>query len=102
MSPKKLPYIDALRGVAILGVILWHCTSFGTNGYPDLFTKVIAEGARGVQLFYVLSAVTLCLSFQRRPTKEKHVLRNYYLRRFFPQSAITKLWCQTSNITSPF
>ncbi len=39
-------------------------------------------GQRGVQLFYVLSAFTLCLSLDSRK-QESYELSNYFLRRFF-------------------
>jgi peptidoglycan/LPS O-acetylase OafA/YrhL len=57
---KRLPYIDVLRGYAILGVILVHTSQ--SCGYGE----VAAFGARGVQLFFVVSAFTLCLSWQSR------------------------------------
>ena len=40
-------------------------------------------GARGVQLFYVASALTLCLSWEFRSRREASPLRNFYLRRWF-------------------
>ena len=45
--------------------------------------QIIAEGARGVQLFYIISALTLFLSFYQRSSLEKYPVRNFYLRRIF-------------------
>lgn len=64
---RKLAYIDALKGYAILGVIIVHSGGF-------------TAGAMGVQLFYVLSAFTLLLSLANR-SGEGWV--NFYIRRFF-------------------
>ncbi len=39
-------------------------------------------GQRGVQLFYIVSAFTLCMSLDRKQN-EHHPLANYFIRRFF-------------------
>jgi peptidoglycan/LPS O-acetylase OafA/YrhL len=58
---KRFAYIDALRGYAVLGVLLTHM------GQEVSFTgNFIAVGARGVQLFFVVSAMTLLLSWRER------------------------------------
>lgn len=44
---------------------------------------LMAAGARGVQLFYIASALTLCSSWDFRATRERHPVRNFYLRRLF-------------------
>jgi exopolysaccharide production protein ExoZ len=75
---RHLDYIDALRGYAILGVIAVHAS----NAVPDLgwAPRLIADqGARGVQLFFVVSALTLMLSWRQR---EDGVLP-FYVRRIF-------------------
>jgi hypothetical protein len=59
-SLKRFAYIDALRGYAILGVILVH-----TSQYSG-FDSQAAFGARGVQLFFVASALTLMFSWHER------------------------------------
>ncbi|UOQ72246.1 acyltransferase family protein [Hymenobacter cellulosilyticus] len=83
--PIKLQYINALRGLAILGVILVHNLELFDADKPMLsrmMTTFISQGARGVQLFFVASAFTLWLSMSRRK-EEKHPTRNFFLRRFF-------------------
>ncbi len=80
---RKLRYIDAIRGIAILSVIAVHTSQHGTNLYPKLIQNLMNEGARGVQLFYVASAFTLFLSYNYRKGKEIHTNRNFYLRRYF-------------------
>ena len=50
-------YIDALRGWAILGVIIVHSSQ--NFELPSILSRLSAAGARGVQLFFVVSALTL-------------------------------------------
>lgn len=80
---NKLEYVDALRGLAILAVILVHCAQYGTNVYPSVIASIMEKGQMGVQLFYVMSALTLFLSYERRLNKEVHPQRNFFIRRFF-------------------
>jgi len=79
---KKYAYIDALRGMAILGVILVH-SSHSVEPAHEKLLWVMREGARGVQLFFVASAITLCMSWMTRSPYEKFPIRNFYIRRFF-------------------
>jgi peptidoglycan/LPS O-acetylase OafA/YrhL len=64
----RIDYIDGLRAVAVLAVILHHVArQTGVSGLPARFVN---EGAHGVDLFFVLSG--FCLAF---PTLVK-VARN--------------------------
>lgn len=75
-------YIDALRGVAIMGVVLIH-TSQWIVPSSELLTLIAAQGSRGVQLFYVASALTLFLSMSKRNVVEDRSVLKYFIRRFF-------------------
>jgi peptidoglycan/LPS O-acetylase OafA/YrhL len=79
---KKYDFIDALRGMAILGVILVH-SSHSVAPTNATLLWFMDEGARGVQLFYVASALTLCMSWVARSSHETFPIRNFYIRRFF-------------------
>src|SRR5450830_1778034 len=79
---KKYDFIDALRGMAILGVILVHSSQSVAPTNATLLW-FMSEGARGVQLFYVASALTLCMSCVARSSHETFPIRNFYIRRFF-------------------
>jgi peptidoglycan/LPS O-acetylase OafA/YrhL len=79
---KKYAFIDALRGMAILGVILVHSSQSVPPTNATLLW-VMREGARGVQLFFVASALTLCMSWTTRSAYENFPVRNFYIRRFF-------------------
>ena len=75
-----LGYIDAVRGLGVLGVLITH--SCGQAGLvTGTLQKFLFKGSGGVQLFYVASAFTLCLSFSGRKT-EAHPTRNFFLRRY--------------------
>ncbi len=79
---KKYDYIDALKGIAILGVLLVHATHLIAPA-SEYFAMVAAEGARGVQLFFFISALTTFFSMQSRIAKEKKPVLNFFIRRFF-------------------
>lgn len=76
----QLGYVDSMRGLAILMVMLVHTA----QQIPNL-SPVVADLAKysqmGVQLFFVTSAYTLCLSFERR-AKEPIKILAFYIRRF--------------------
>lgn len=83
LKMNKLKFIDALRGLAIIGVIVVHTGQHGNTKVPWYISKFVEEGARGVQLFFLASAFTLFLSFNNRVNKEKNATRNFFIRRFF-------------------
>lgn len=83
LKMNKLKFIDALRGLAIIGVIIVHTGQHGNTKLPWYISKFVEEGARGVQLFFLASAFTLFLSFNNRVNKEKNATRNFFIRRFF-------------------
>ena len=78
---KKYPFIDALRGLAILSVIFFH-TAVVVAPDSRLLYLVKEQGARGVQLFYVTSALTIFMSMQGR-MDEYAATRKFFIRRFF-------------------
>ena len=77
---KKYAYIDAMRGFAILLVILVHTSQSIADKTPAVMSAAL--GQFGVQLFFVASALTLCLSYEQR-LDEKHRLVAFLLRRWF-------------------
>lgn len=72
-------YIDALRGFAFLGVLTVHA---GQCANLRLGITLTVAGQYGVQLFFLLSAVTLLRSLSLR-SREESPLRNFFIRRFF-------------------
>lgn len=80
---NRLDYINAVRGIAILLVIVLHVSS-AVKGLPEVFSYMAGKGAFGVQLFFVASAFTLFLSYTGRIKKEGRLTtRNFFIRRFF-------------------
>lgn len=78
---NKFGYIDSLRGLAILGVIIVHTAQSVPGLHPIIF-NVCNYGKHGVQLFFFLSAYTLCLSRKGRES-EPNANTKYFIRRFF-------------------
>ena len=78
MSPGRYAYIDALRGYAILAVMAVHASSAAAD-WEGVGRSIVNQGARGVQLFFVASALTLMMSWQAR---HDGAIR-FYIRRFF-------------------
>lgn len=79
-EPAKFAFIDALRGYAVLFVITSHVgASFADLPYP--LKKLTNFGWHGVQLFFLISCVTLIMSW--RSDKQKGCARavNFWLRR---------------------
>jgi peptidoglycan/LPS O-acetylase OafA/YrhL len=76
---EKLDWIDALRGYAILGVIFVHSLLEDQTVFLAKFWSI---GHKGVELFFIVSAFTLLLSFYRRKD-EQLALGNFFIRRFF-------------------
>jgi len=80
-SGVRYEFLDALRGFAILGVIALHSASMTGQSFAGI--PYAQAGASGVQLFFVISAFTIFLTLDRAKSREKHVFRNFFIRRFF-------------------
>jgi peptidoglycan/LPS O-acetylase OafA/YrhL len=78
MKTLNFPYIDALRGYAILLVMAVHTSQLAV-AWGGVGRAVVDQGARGVQLFFVASALTLVMSWRSR---NDGILR-FYVRRLF-------------------
>jgi peptidoglycan/LPS O-acetylase OafA/YrhL len=73
-----------LRGLAIIGVVVVHCSLYGDNeNLPLLFQSFAHSGMFGVQLFFMVSAFTLFLSLDNRRHEEEFVWQGFFIRRFF-------------------
>lgn len=80
-SPVRLRTFDFLRGLAILGVIIVHAS----QSFPSQISGIdfVARlGRFGVQLFFFISALTMCYMWKLRED-ENNPVKNFYIRRFF-------------------
>jgi peptidoglycan/LPS O-acetylase OafA/YrhL len=82
------PFIDGLRGIAILMVVAVHTSqrignaAAGSFRFPAL-EHIVNSGARGVQLFFMLSSFTLFSSSKRRFMVDQFPKLSFYIRRAF-------------------
>lgn len=80
MSKKRFEYIDALRGIAILGVIITHVSSIvGISGITRQLTNVMGMG---VQLFFVVSAFTIFYTLSRT-ADIPNLNRDFFIKRLY-------------------
>lgn len=80
-SKERLRTFDFLRGLAILSVIAFHA-SLSFPSKIIFIDTTFSFGAKGVQLFYFISALTMCYMWKQREG-EKNPIKNFYIRRFF-------------------
>jgi peptidoglycan/LPS O-acetylase OafA/YrhL len=84
-SPSRLAYLDALRGVAVMMVVLVHVgvelLPYGQKS-PAPVLLLTEYGQMGVQLFFVVSAFSLCVAHEKRAS-DPHRLRAFFILRFF-------------------
>jgi len=91
-SPVRHAYIDGLRGMAIFGVMIVHFAIWVTGDRPfriNFLQTMCESGARGVQLFFMISAFTLFSSARVRFASDPFPKLNFYVRRAF---RILPLW----------
>ena len=84
----KLDYIDALRGIAALSILIYHLygvVNIATNWiYPIQIIpeRFIGLTMAGVPLFFIISSFTLYLSLDNKLGERRKFLK-FYIRRFF-------------------
>lgn len=61
MKPERLNWIDALKGIAICGVIMIHS---GGSNMPSYLGAIGAVGKNGVQLFFLISSFLAFASYK--------------------------------------
>jgi peptidoglycan/LPS O-acetylase OafA/YrhL len=79
-EPTHYAYIDAIRGIAFLSVLVSHGAISVGHFYA---TNLLSQGVFGVQLFFLASAITLCHSMHERQKVDKFPVFYFYLRRLF-------------------
>jgi peptidoglycan/LPS O-acetylase OafA/YrhL len=76
---ERYDFIDSLRGIAIIMVILVHSTLLVSNLEENWVSNLFYAGKNGVILFFIVSAFTMYLSIEKR----KESISIFYTRRFF-------------------
>lgn len=81
---ERLAFLDSLRGLAALYVILYHMSLMPKPhlGLPSYAASFVLFGGSGVTLFFIVSAFSLCLTMPRRPDGRPDLLI-FYTRRLF-------------------
>ena len=79
LASKWEHYIDVLKGIAMLAVVLVYFNN-GWHSPNALFGKVSAVGARCPQLFFIISAYLTWGSLGRHPISYRAFLKKRYSR----------------------
>ncbi|BBU33179.1 acyltransferase (plasmid) [Burkholderia sp. THE68] len=85
MEQGRVAALDAGRALAIVGVVAVHL-SFQFPNLPGAVTLVARMGQYGVQLFFVISAITIFMTLETdhaRCADARHVTLRFYIKRFF-------------------
>lgn len=81
-SATRHPGLDALRGLAIIAVLIFH--AYIVAPVPGMvWARSVGQGAVGVGLFYIVSALTLAASWAHRAHRDRHARRAFWARRVF-------------------
>lgn len=83
-APHRIDWLDALRGWAVLGVVITH--SGQTAHSPGMEGKIAAAGQYGVQLFFVVSALTISITYESHIARYGSSVRSQFawlIKRFF-------------------
>lgn len=80
---RYIPTLDGWRGVAVIGVILYHGQS-ELLGSHSLLGKLASHGFLGVDVFFAISGFLICGLLLREYAADGDIsLRRFYIRRCF-------------------
>jgi peptidoglycan/LPS O-acetylase OafA/YrhL len=86
------PFLDGLRGMAIIMVVFFHCQLSGNFFYLSFFS-----GSLGVEIFFVLSGFLITtLILKEKITTSTISLRKFYIRRAFRILPVAYLYIAVS------
>ena len=98
MSVKHLPALDALRGVAVLGVITVHTAALtmsfsgASTGASQAMSYLFASGRMGVELFFILSGFLMGWLYSGEDFSPTKFFRSRFLRIWPLWAAFSLLW----------
>jgi len=81
---RRLDWLDALRGWAVFGVIVIHAGAHAHS--KGLIEKITNSGQYGVQLFFVISALTISMTYESHIAQNGNSFRSqvaWFTKRFF-------------------
>lgn len=90
IASDRVAFLDYGRGIAILGVIAVHTVNHFGTGHAWL-NFLISCGQFGVQLFFVISAYTMCMTLEQRVDRETYPMVKFWIRRF--SRLALPFWC---------
>jgi peptidoglycan/LPS O-acetylase OafA/YrhL len=85
MEKGRIAALDAGRAIAVVGVVAVHL-SFQFPNLPDSVALIARMGQYGVQLFFVISAITIFMTLEAdrlRFSAARHITLRFYIKRFF-------------------
>jgi len=85
MEKGRIAALDAGRSIAIIGVVAVHL-SFQFPNLPKSVAMIARMGQYGVQLFFVISAITILMTLEaerERFSGSGHITLRFYIKRFF-------------------
>jgi peptidoglycan/LPS O-acetylase OafA/YrhL len=84
MNTRRLEFLDALRGLAAVYVVVYHMLLLPQPNLtaPGWAAPVALAGGTGVTLFFIVSAFSLCYTMPLR-LRERNPAASFYLHRFF-------------------
>ena len=92
-NDSRIAFLDGLRGVAILLVVLFHAYANRTDLVPfgDTFANfpVFAYGWLGVQLFFIISGFVIFMTLEKCHSFQEFILRRWL--RLFPAMLICSI-----------
>lgn len=77
----RLAGLDSLRGFAAIAVLICHVFFLAKIPVPRTFTTTAGHFALSVELFFMLSAFSLCIAYYGQ-LKTQNAIGTYFLRRF--------------------
>jgi peptidoglycan/LPS O-acetylase OafA/YrhL len=82
-SPRRLDFLDALRGVAVALVLLQHVGELLFPAVRELSTSGIQLGQFGVTVFFLCSGFIIPASLERGGGSRRAALRAFWISRVF-------------------
>lgn len=83
-NSNHLAFVDSLRGLAALYVLIYHTALLPSPqlSVPFWAERIAMYGGSGVTLFFVVSAFTLTMTMRLR-SGEEGLIKKFYIRRIF-------------------